>query len=203
MPLPFSFSTQRQASEAEMSSVATDVPAVEKIMSHAPGQISTEPLLGTPGNIFSPPMLEGEAPQPRRDLSPLIHSHLPPAPSPNQRFADKPAPALPNHGNHSATLHLSAAAIQPQFQGANDWGAQIEQLRNDLFGIVMSVSALNDRLDRVEQRASSVSSPAQASLATLRAEIEFWLENHLNTAVEHCMQRIMNPSSQPAHQSAS
>jgi len=203
MPLPFSFSAQRQASEAEMSSAATDPSAVEKIMSHAPGQISTEPLLGTPGNMFSPPVLESAAPQARRNLSPLIRSSLPPAPSPNQRITDKLGTPLPHSGSHSATLHLSPAAVQPQFQGTNDWSAQMEQLRNDLFGIAMSVSALNDRLDRLEQRASSSASPAQASLATLRAEIESWLENHLNAAVEHCMQRIMSRSSHTAPQSAS
>jgi hypothetical protein len=198
MPLPFSFSTQRQAAEAEMPSVATDVAVIEKIMGHSPGQISTEPLLGTPGNIFSPPVLESAAPQPKRDISPRLSTGLPPAPSPNQRFTDSPPPALSSSGTHSATLHLHPVTAQPQFHSGNDWNAQMEQLRNDLFGIAMSVSALNDRLDRLEQRVPSGASPVQASLATLRAEIESWLENHLNTAVEHCMQRIMSRPTHPA-----
>lgn len=79
----------------------------------------------------------------------------------------------------------------------------MDQLRNDLFGIAMSVSALNDRLDRLEQRVPAGGSSVQAGLATLRGEIESWLGNHLNTAVEHCMQRILNRSGQPVSQSAS
>ncbi len=62
----------------------------------------------------------------------------------------------------------------------------------------MSVSALSDRLDRLEQRIPQGGQSAQAGLATLRGEIEVWLENHLNAAVEHCMHRIASRSSAPA-----
>lgn len=92
----------------------------------------------------------------------------------------------------AATLQLAPAA-PPQFQsGAGEWSTQMEQLRNDLFGVAMSVSALNDRLDRLEQRVPVGGTSMQAGLATLRGEIESWLENHLGTAVEHCMQRILS-----------
>lgn len=80
----------------------------------------------------------------------------------------------------------STPLLQPQPQP--EWAAQIEQLRNDIFSIAMSVSALNDRIDRLDQRAPQ----AGASLDTLRSEIGTWLENHLGTAVEHCMHRIAN-----------
>ena len=85
-------------------------------------------------------------------------------------------------------------AISPP---GSELAAQIEQLRNDVFGIAMSVSALNDRLDRLEQRAPHGSQSMQAGIATLRGEIESWLENHLNSAVEHCMQRAMSRMSYP------
>ena len=86
------------------------------------------------------------------------------------------------------------AQIQPAPKDASaghDWSAQIEQLRNDIFGIAMNVSALNDRLDRMEQRIPQTGQSVQAGIATLRGEIESWLGNHLNAAVEHCMHQIM------------
>ena len=70
--------------------------------------------------------------------------------------------------------------------------AQIEQLRNDIFGIAMNVSALSDRLDRLEQRLPAAGQSMQAGIATLRGEIETWLESHLNAAVEHCMHKIIS-----------
>lgn len=73
----------------------------------------------------------------------------------------------------------------------------MEQLRNDVFGIAMNVSALKDRLDRLEQRLPSGGHPAQPEIAVLRGEIEHWLENHLNAAVEHCMHRIISRNSAP------
>ena len=74
----------------------------------------------------------------------------------------------------------------------------MEQLRNDVFGIAMSVSALNDRLDRLEQRLPQGGQSVQAGIATLRGEIESWLENHLNGAVEHCLHRIMSRTNSSA-----
>ncbi|MFN0080523.1 MAG: hypothetical protein ACKVY0_28990 [Prosthecobacter sp.] len=94
-----------------------------------------------------------------------------------------------------AALYLPPPAQQSPV--GHDLAAQIEQLRNDVFGIAMSVSASNDRLDRLEQRVPQGVQTAEAGLATLRGEIEAWLENHLNAAVEHCMQRIISRTSSP------
>lgn len=82
-----------------------------------------------------------------------------------------------------------------------DLPAQIEQLRNDIFGIAMNVSALNDRIDRMEQRLPQAGQSVQAGIAALRGEIETWLENHLNAAVEHCMNQIINRANPPANRS--
>jgi hypothetical protein len=60
MPLPFSFSTQRHSHEGDTPDMAGATFASEMIMQQAPGHISTEPLLGTPGNTFSPPVLESQ-----------------------------------------------------------------------------------------------------------------------------------------------
>lgn len=177
MPLPFSFSVQRQAPEAETPIGKAAAFGTEKVMGQPPANISTEPLLGTPGNTFSPPILEA--------------AHLPPAPSPNRRFATDDTLAAASE----ATLQLPFAAVQPSSQVAasssHEWGTQIEQLRNDVFSIAMSVSALSDRLDRLEHRAPQSGQSMQESIAALRGEIESWLGNHLNLAVEHCMQRIL------------
>lgn len=205
MPLPFSFSTQRQSFDGE-TAVGTSGSAVhEVVMHHPPGHVSTEPLLGTPGNIFTPPPSAGDsvlsarvAPEavPPAPAGPVIP---PPAPSPNQRgfqpLADaqrlpalvadtltlpppQPVPQAP-----STPLLAAAPLVQP------DWAAQIEQLRNDVFGIAMGVSAMRDRIDRLDQRGTQA---ASTGLATLRGEIQAWLENYLNAAVEHCMHRIVS-----------
>lgn len=190
-----------------MPSVET-IAASEKVMNSAPGQVSTEPLLGTPGNTFNPPALE-ETRSTANEYPRLVSSLLPPSPSPNQRsFNDLPVGATGQ--TVSATLHLPAAApynsITRATAPAADWSAQIEQLRSDVFGIAMSVSALSDRLDRVETRAPQGGPLVGTQIASLRSEIETWLTNHLNAAVEHCMHSYFNrtnPATQPHDPSAS
>ncbi|MEZ5384598.1 MAG: hypothetical protein R3F13_03700 [Prosthecobacter sp.] len=75
----------------------------------------------------------------------------------------------------------------------DDFSSQLELLRNDVFGIAMSVSALNDRLDRLEQRAPQ-SAQLQNAITTMQGQIETWLESHLCSAVEHCLHRLTPPS---------
>lgn len=192
MPLPFSFSTQRQASEGEFPSGGADISVAEKIMGNGPGHVSTEPLLGTPGNVFTPPAL---TPPPRAvsELPKLAAAHFPPAPSPNMRPAAHP-PAVPASISHAmqATVVQPAAPGRPDTAALHEWSSQLDQLRNDVFGIAMSVSALRDRIDRLEHRMTSDDQTTQSSLQKLRGEVEVWLENHLNAAVEHCMQRIIS-----------
>lgn len=94
------------------------------------------------------------------------------------------------------TEQSAVTILQPSAKAASatgqDWAAQIDQLRNDIFGIAMNVSALSDRLDRLEQRLPAAGQSVQAGIATLRGEIETWLESHLNAAVEHCMHKIIS-----------
>lgn len=160
----------------------------ERVMSHSPGLISTEPILGALGGTFSPPALEIV---PRAASN---YSRQAPVHASIQPFSRAPEDVLP------ADLHLAeqsaATTLQPSAKAAaatgHDWAAQIEQLRNDIFGIAMNVSALNDRLDRLEQRLPAAGQSMQAGIATLRGEIETWLESHLNAAVEHCMHKIIS-----------
>jgi hypothetical protein len=94
------------------------------------------------------------------------------------------------------TLQLPTPPVQapsrPVTAPTQDWSGQIEQLRSDIFSIATNVSAMNDRIDRLDPRGAQV-----AALASLRIEIETWLENHLNAAVEHCMHRIMSRTAPP------
>ena len=189
MPLPFSFSTQRQSPAVESPAEAIAQAIAEKVMSHAPGHVSTEPLQGAQGSVFSLPAPEA------------VPCSIPDFP----RQAAVNAATLPFKHEQEAVLppevHLTSAVPPPASQQgtllAQDLPAQIDQLRNDIFGIAMSVSAMNDRIDRMEQRLPQAGQSVQAGIAALRGEIETWLENHLNAAVEHCVNQIIlraNPS---------
>lgn len=185
MPLPFSFSTQRQSSEVESPQEPIALPVSEKVMNHSPGLISTEPILGALGGAFLPPALETApraAPNYPRQAS---------VPSSLQPFVTASEEIPPTE------LHATAPPVNTSLQASatgHDWAAQIDQLRNDIFGIAMNVSALSDRMDRLEQRIPPAGQSVQAGIAVLRGEIETWLEQHLNKAVEHCMQQIISRS---------
>lgn len=165
----------------------------EKVMSHAPGHVSTEPLMASLGNTFGAPALE---------RLPRATSHQPPQTplrSQQQRFTADQEASLPTEFQVT-TLQPAPSPQQPSSKPVatgQDWAAQIEQLRNDIFGIAMNVSALNDRLDRMEQRIPQAGQSAHAGIATLRGEIETWLENHLNGAVAHCMNHIISSKNSP------
>ncbi|WP_395752971.1 hypothetical protein [Prosthecobacter sp.] len=163
-------------------------------MNHAPGVVSTEPLPGTLGSPFSPAPLDRV---PRAVAGNGRHS---PISTPNPYFNSEQEADL-----QATVLHPAPSASQPSPKGTAtglDLPAQIEQLRNDIFGIAMNVSALSDRLERLEQRVPPAGQSMQASVATLRGEIEVWLEKHLNAAVEHCMHQIISRQNSANSQSA-
>ena len=170
----------------------------EKVMNHAPGHISTEPIMGALGGIFSPPALE-IVPRsvPNYPRQAAAHAAL-------QPFTKAPEEVLAPDGH--MTEQSAVTTLQPSAKAASatgqDWAAQIDQLRNDIFGIAMNVSALSDRLDRLEQRLPAAGQSVQAGIATLRGEIETWLENHLNAAVEHCMHKIISRKNSAASNSS-
>jgi len=70
---------------------------------------------------------------------------------------------------------------------------EIEQVKNDLFGAVMGVSALKDRLDGLESQIGQIQSVPKIEPASsvARAEMEewlsAWLEEHLPAAVERAL----------------
>lgn len=205
MPLPFTFSTHRLESEGETPAGAVEAPRVEEVVRAAAGHINSSPMFGTPGNSFSPPMLD-VASSTSYDPSRRAYEHRPITASivQSMRGAGESDPAIksPTETLRFATnpSHATDKVTSPV---GMDWMAQIDQMRNDVFGIAMSVSALSDRIDRLELRLPSNDQAGQEGMTKLRREIEVWLENHLTTAVEYCMSRIASRTATPATQSYS
>jgi hypothetical protein len=65
---------------------------------------------------------------------------------------------------------------------------QVDQMRNDFFSAATNISALNDRLERLESRGGAAA--ASSEVAALRADFETWISQHLEAAVEQCMRRV-------------
>ncbi|MBL9129888.1 MAG: hypothetical protein JNG86_01720 [Verrucomicrobiaceae bacterium] len=114
-----------------------------------------------------------------------------------------PQAAFPNTqeirvASHAPTTHLTAPPMH--VNGVPDTGnamqeviAQVEQMRNDLFAAATTLSALSDRLERLESRPVAVNGH-QAEVASLRSDIERWICHHLEAAVEQSMRRIWERS---------
>ncbi len=88
----------------------------------------------------------------------------------------------------------AAPTAPPEFEDLRqDLHGEIEQVKNDLFGAVMGVSALKDRLDGLEAQLTSVqsASPAPIPVPPSKLEIEpvviSWLDDHLPAAIERML----------------
>lgn len=64
---------------------------------------------------------------------------------------------------------------------------EIEQVKSDLFGAAMGVSALKDRLDGLEHQAAQPAKSTSASLEALQAWATTWLEENLPKAIERAL----------------
>lgn len=164
-----------------------EVASTPVVMSRAPTNVITEPMFGTPGNTFTPPVLQASATPPRIPQETSPHSPSSNQRSPQERLMSADALKEPD----TLPLPPSKPTTTPVSFPVQDWAGQIEQLRNDVFGIAMSVSALGDRLDRLESRVAHGGQSASEGVASLRTEIEAWLEHRLNGAVEQCFSRIV------------
>ena len=127
-----------------------------------------------------PPPAASRLPQP---LPPLVmapplngQAHLTLGHAPTTHFNSPPTLATP-----SETERL-----------LRELSGQVEQLRNDFFSAATTISALSDRVERLEKRqpGADTSSNATAEVAALRADFEIWIAQHLETTVEHCMRRV-------------
>ncbi len=127
----------------------------------------------------------------KRQFSPL--SPFPQASSPlPQEILAKEAPTscppqLPLAAPTSSLEESDMEAFRQELHG------EIEQVKNDLFGAVMGVSALKDRLDGLEAQLSRAESapaaPVSAPPSGLDIEpiITSWLDDHLPAAVERML----------------
>ena len=197
MPLPFSFSAQRTAVVPEaplgMGSAYTnphellgivDQPGAVKDPAFAAAAMESPLPTPKPPQLLDfqaiPPPAASRLPQP---LPPLVmapplngQAHLTLGHAPTTHFNSPPTPATP-----SETERL-----------LRELSGQVEQLRNDFFSAATTISALSDRVERLEKRqpGADTSSNATAEVAALRADFEIWIAQHLETTVEHCMRRV-------------
>ncbi|MCA1964371.1 MAG: hypothetical protein LDL31_10540 [Prosthecobacter sp.] len=69
---------------------------------------------------------------------------------------------------------------------------EIEQVKNDLFGAVMGVSALKDRLDGLEQQVAALPPPPVVDVPS-RQEVEQWSATWLGGELEPALERALVP----------
>ncbi|TDU68118.1 hypothetical protein EI77_03235 [Prosthecobacter fusiformis] len=103
------------------------------------------------------------------------------------------APSVASHFNAVQSLQSRDLA-----QLRLDLEREIEQVRQDLFGAAMGVSALKDRLDDLES--TVVSRPPVATSAFSTAEVELlvrgWLDDHLPPYVEQAVKNTLDQAVQ-------
>lgn len=201
MPLPFSFSAQRQGYDSDPAVGAASGGVGYGSAAQAPTGPVTAELLASygfqPSGFVDSLAATASRMQSSSDMLAPIHQPLAQAPQPQ---AAAPAFLTDTLPLPVPSLAFSPPAVAPSTQlhraQPPDWAAQMEQLRHDIFSIATNVSAMSDRIDRLDQNAPQA---AMAGVAALRTEIQTWLENYLSVAVEHCMHRIMTRvPSQPA-----
>lgn len=204
MPLPFSFSTQRPS--ASPDSPVNQAGALEPshgISSEYSGGSNESP----PGGIvlaFAPVFSAASvfSPAAKPPVSPPAAPPLP-APAISPRPVTTPSPTGPStavmrEASQAPTTGLFApisATVAPDGDETRggELSAQIEQIRNDLFSMATNLSAMSDRLERLESRPSASAQP-HAEIAALRSDFERWIAHHMEPAVEQCLHRIRERS---------
>lgn len=203
MPLPFSFSAQRAALVPEapigLDSAYTNPHELVGLFEQ-PGA-AKDPAFAT--FSFGAP---GAAPRPAQLID--FQANQPPAAAPSPLPAERPQmQAPPLNGQPYLTLgqapttHFSAplplAVVSTETELLlREVAGQVDQMRNDFFSAATNISALNDRLERLESR-SGTSAGASSEVAALRADFEIWISQHLEAAVEQCMRRVWARASMP------
>jgi hypothetical protein len=110
------------------------------------------------------------------------------SPPPAAALASEPAnPVEPSSTHPSAATPTEVDALKQEFQ------AEIEQVKNDLFGAVMGVSALKDRLDGIESQVQQTAvEPGYPSRSELETWVSSWLETHLGEALERTLGPVLS-----------
>ncbi|MBK8092982.1 MAG: hypothetical protein IPK32_13595 [Verrucomicrobiaceae bacterium] len=86
--------------------------------------------------------------------------------------------------------HMHLAEPEEPVPHLSDLASQMEQLRNDFFSAVTTISALSDRVERLESRLHTVQNAATTAITTLREEIGQWITHHMDAAVEQRMRAV-------------
>lgn len=204
MPLPFSFSAQRTEPVPEtpfgMGSAYTNPHELLGIVEQ-PGALKDPAFAAMPVEASLPP----PKPAPLVDFKaiPPPVAAQPPPPAPLSMAPPLNGQAYLTLG-HAPTTHFNS----PPSPGSTsteterllrELSGQVEQLRNDFFSAATTISALRDRVERLESRGPASSAGASAEVAALRTDFEAWIAQHLETTVEHCMRRVWARASMAAN----
>jgi hypothetical protein len=191
MPLPFSFSAQRAAPVPEaplgMGSAYTnphellglvEQPGAVKDPAFAAQAFEASVAAQKPAQLVD--FQAGQRPlPPLRPMAPTSppneQAYLTLGHAPTTQFPQSPPP--------------QAAVSTEMDRLLRELSGQMDQLRNDFFSAATTISALRDRVERLESRGGSLAA-ASSEVAALRADFESWISQHLETAVEHCMRRV-------------
>ncbi len=105
-----------------------------------------------------------------------------------------PAQTAPAANHFSAVQSLQSRDLA---QMRVELDAELEQMRQDLFGAAMGVSTLKDRLDGLESSLDKKpSAPEPISASDMEILVQNWLETHLNARVEQAVQASLDQAVQ-------
>jgi hypothetical protein len=107
-----------------------------------------------------------------------------------RRMPEPPAPEpAPIHTTEllGSAMQRETGAVSPEV--LEDLSEQLEQLRNDFFSAVTTISALSDRIERLEQRQHGPGTPSP-EISELRTDVQNWITHHMDAAVEQRMRLI-------------
>ncbi|MBV6501345.1 MAG: hypothetical protein CJBNEKGG_03855 [Prosthecobacter sp.] len=117
--------------------------------------------------------------------APPLNKRLPPTPG----AAVSSEPARPVE---STSLRPSSTPSPTEVDALKqELQAEIEQVKNDLFGAVMGVSALKDRLDGIESQVQQTG--AESSSFPSRSELETWMSAWLEARLGEALERTLTP----------
>jgi hypothetical protein len=204
MPLPFSFSAQRAAPVLEaplgMGSAYTNPHEILGLVE--PPGTTKDPAFSSPAAELPIPVVK---PAQLVDFQSLAQQNgtptpLPGAPARSPQAMPVLSMAPPVNAQpyltlgHAPTTHFPSPPPASSFSGEaerllRELSGQVDQIRNDFFSAATTISALRDRLERLEGHGGSVAG-ASTEVAALRADFESWISQHLETAVEQCMRRV-------------
>jgi hypothetical protein len=127
--------------------------------------------------------------------APPLNKRSPFPTSPFTTALSSPFAELPTRleANPPAPQPSSVTAVPEVDVLRQELNGEIEQVKNDLFGAVMGVSALKDRLDGLEAQLSRVESAPTAPLPEPPPALEIepiitsWLDDHLPAAIERML----------------